>query len=244
MHSGKQNPEYTCADLTQLAQILGHPYEHPELLFRAVTHSSYANEMHSKGQTLECNERMEFLGDSVLSIVTSDYLFHRYPKMPEGDLSKVRSGAVCEKALSAYARSMGLGNFILLGHGEELSNGRDRSSILADAFEAVLASLYLDGGFEPVKSFVLPYITAEVEDMLSQGRTEDYKTILQQIVQQDQGERLEYVLISESGPAHKRVFEVEAHLNSNVIGHGVGSSKREAEQMAAKQAVALFGGGV
>ncbi len=232
------------ADLSCLEEILGHKFTQPGLLFRAVTHSSYANEMHSKGQNLECNERMEFLGDSVLSIVASEYLFHKYPEMPEGDLSKVRSGAVCEKALCAYAKAMGLGNFILLGHGEELSNGRERPSILADAFEAVLAALFLDGGIDAVKPFVLPYIAGEVEEMLSQGRTEDYKTILQQIVQLSQGELLEYVLVSESGPAHKKTFEVEAHLNSNVIGRGRGSSKREAEQNAAKEAVALFGGGV
>lgn len=229
-------------DLSRLEAILGHSFASPELLFRAVTHSSYANEMHSKGLNIQCNERMEFLGDSVLSIVTSEYLFRTYPSMPEGDLSKVRSGAVCEKALCAYARKIGLGDFILLGHGEELSHGRERPSILADAFEAVLAALFLDGGIQPVKEFVLPHVTAEVEDMLSRGRTEDYKTILQQIVQQDQGELLEYVLVSETGPAHCRTFEVEAHLNSNIIGRGKGSSKREAEQNAAREAVVLFGG--
>ena len=239
--SNKQQ-EMKDTDLSRLETILGHTFSSPDLLYRAVSHSSFANEMHSKGQNIQCNERMEFLGDSVLSIVTSEYLFNTYPAMPEGDMSKVRSGAVCEKALSSYARKIGLGDFILLGHGEELSHGRERPSILADAFEAVLAALFLDGGIQPVKDFALPHIISEIEDILSHGRTEDYKTILQQIVQQDQGELLEYVLVSETGPAHCRTFEVEAHLNSNVIGRGRGSSKREAEQNAAREAVALFGG--
>ncbi len=231
-------------DFTELEPKLGHRFSNTDWIERALTHSSYANEVRSKGGSISCNERLEFLGDSVLSIITSEYLFLHYPDLPEGDLSKIRSGAVCEKALSSFARQIRLGDFIRLGRGETHTNGRDRSSILADAFEAVIAALYLDGGMETARAFVLPYVVAEIDEALDTGRTEDYKTTLQQIVQQEQGELLEYVLTGESGPAHCRTFTVEARLNSNVIGHGTGHSKREAEQNAAREAVALFGGKV
>lgn len=237
-----KEPMFEAEAYEGLEEMLGHRFSDPKLLRRALTHSSYANEARSKGVELECNERLEFLGDSVLSIITSDYLFRNHPEMPEGDLSKVRAGAVCEKALSAFARQIGLGKYIYLGRGEVLSNGRDRTSILADAFEAVLAALYLDGGIDAARHFVLPFVSGEIVEALRAGKTEDYKTVLQQIVQQEQGELLEYVLTGESGPAHCRVFEVEARLNSNVIGRGSGHSKREAEQKAAHEAVILFGG--
>ena len=164
-----------------------------------------------------------------------------HPELPEGDLSKIRAGTVNEKALSKFARSIDLGKYLLLGRGEDLTQGRSRPSILADAFEALLAAIYLDGGIENVKKFLLPLVSQEIKSMIDSGSFRDYKTMLQQIVQQEQGEILEYVVTGESGPPHMRTFEVEAHLNSNVIGRGKGHSKREAEQQAAREALKLFG---
>ncbi len=219
-------------------------YEYKDigLLVTALTHSSYANERKPHGEAVEHNERLEFLGDSVLSIIVSDYLFRKYPDTPEGDLTRIRASAVCEKTLGKLARDIELGKFMRLGHGEELGNGRDRISILADAFEALLASIYLDSGSrDAVEKFLMPLVTPEIQQFVENGKNKDYKTLLQQIVQQEQGEILEYVLTGESGPDHAKSFFVEARLNSNVIGHGKGKSKREAEQMAAKEALVLFG---
>ncbi len=227
--------------LTGLEQKIGHTFKDIGILERAVTHSSFSNEMKSKGEAVKCNERLEFLGDSVLSIVVSEYLFLHYPDLPEGDLSRIRAGAVCEKTLAGFSRALDLGSYLRLGHGEEITNGRSRASILADAFEALLAAIYLDGGIETVKPFLMPYVTEEIGRIVSSGSTRDYKTLLQQIVQQEQGEILEYITTKEYGPAHKKTFEVEARLNSNVIGHGIGGTKRAAEQMAAKEALVLFG---
>ena len=208
----------------------------------ALTHSSYANERKPHGEVVEYNERLEFLGDSVLSIIVSDYLFKKYPDTPEGDLTRIRASAVCEKTLGKLARDIELGKFMRLGRGEELGNGRDRISILADAFEALLASVYLDSGSRAeVEKFLLPLVIPEIKQYIENGKNKDYKTLLQQIVQQERGEILEYVLIGESGPDHAKIFEVEARLNSNVIGRGKGKSKREAEQTAAKEALVLFG---
>ena len=156
-------------------------------------------------------------------------------------MSKVRAAAVCEKALHGFASSVGLGDYLLLGHGEELSHGRTRASILADAFEALLAAMYLDGGFEAAEKFLLPFIRGEVSEIISDGRLRDHKTALQQLIQQDRDELLEYRTVRESGPPHKRIFEVEAVLNGNVIGKGTGLSKRSAEQNAAMEALKLFG---
>lgn len=230
------------ADIAGLEMAVGYTFKNKQLIETALTHSSYSNEKRAHGAPIECNERLEFLGDSVLSIIVSDYLFSTHPSMPEGELSRVRSSTICEKALAGFARRIELGNYLFLGKGEDMSNGRDRSSILADAFEAVLAAIYLDGSIEDVRRFLLPFAKEEIERTLSSGRTADFKTMLQQIVQQEHGEILEYVAVSETGPAHKRVFTVEARLNSNVIGIGTAGSKREAEQIAARQALELFGG--
>ena len=201
----------------------------------------YSNEMKSRDIIMECNERLEFLGDSVLSYITSGYLYSEFPDLPEGDLSRIRAGAVCEKTLYRLADAIGLGNYLMLGHGEEHTNGRKRPSILADAFEALLAAIYLDGGIEPVKEFLLPRITAEINGIIKAGNDRDYKTSLQQVVQKEHGDILEYVTVGERGPAHMKVFTVEARLNGNVIGTGNGRSKRAAEQNAAREALALFG---
>ncbi len=221
---------------------IGYRYNNIDLLLLALTHSSYANEAKSKGEKVEFNERLEFLGDSVLSIIVSDYLYKHYSDTPEGDLTRIRASAVCEKTLGKLALDLELGKFMRLGHGEEMSNGRERISILADAFEALLASMYLDSGSrEAVEKFLMPRVIPEIKQFVENGKNKDYKTLLQQIVQQERGEILEYVLVGEEGPDHAKIFTVEARLNSNVIGHGKGKSKREAEQMSAKEALVLFG---
>ena len=226
---------------SHLEQCIGYQFKNHSLLRSALIHSSYANESGSKHPALDCNERMEFLGDTVLSLAVSTYLFQNYPDLPEGNLSKLRSFTVCEKALAEFATEIRLGDYLLLGKGEDSNNGRQRPSITSDAFEALIAAIYLDGGLEKATEFVLRYAVPHIEHLLSEQITEDYKTALQQIVQQEHGEKLEYVLVAEEGPPHQRIFTMEARLNSNVIGRGVGSSKREAEQRAAKEALTLFG---
>ncbi len=230
-------------DPSLLEKEIGHIFKNKELLTTALTHSSYSNELKVKKMKSECNERLEFLGDSVLSIIVSEYLFMNFPEWPEGNLTRMRADVVCEKALSKFAIEIGLGNYLLLGHGEEKSNGRERKSILADAFEALLAAIYIDSGADGkknVSAFLLPHIIREVASYQDK-KSEDYKTALQQIIQQAEGERLEYVTVSERGPDHMKIFDVEARLNSNVIGRGSGKTKREAEQNAAKEALELFG---
>ena len=213
---------------------LGWEYRDPALLHNALTHSSYANEQNSRS-----NERLEFLGDSVLSLIVSRYLYSRYPKKPEGELTRLRASLVCEKALAGFAMKMELGKYLLLGHGEEQSGGRERPSILSDAFEAVLASLYLDGGFEVAERFVLRFVKEALERHDEELR--DYKTALQEIIQKNAEEKVRYVLVSEEGPDHDKRFTVEVRLNSNVIGVGSAHSKKKAEQLAAKEALQLMG---
>lgn len=225
----------------QLEKTVGYVFSDREHLLLALTHSSYSNEMRAKEKNTACNERLEFLGDSVLSFVTSRYLYEAFPELPEGDLSRIRAGAVCEKTLCRLAEAISLGDYLRLGHGEEHTNGRSRPSILADAFEALLAAIYLDGGIEPVKAFLMPRIAEEIERIRKSGADLDYKTALQQVIQQEKGDLLEYATVGESGPAHQKVFEVEARLNGNVIGRGTGTSKRAAEQCAAREALKLFG---
>ena len=213
------------------------------LLQRALTHSSYSNESGAKNHHLLCNERLEFLGDSVLSLITSRYLYREFPDCPEGELTRMRAEVVCERALSGYSEKLSLGKYLLLGIGEEKNQGRNRKSILADAFEALLASIYLDAGengYAVCEKFLLPFIAEEIATLKSSGFSADAKTKLQQFVQQAEGDFLEYVTVSETGPDHMKVFCVEARLNSNVIGRGEGKSKRAAEQNAAKEALKLF----
>lgn len=222
--------------LQELMTRMGYTFQDSGLLENALTHSSYANE--GKGRR-PSNERLEFLGDSVLGFITADDLF-RGEKGAEGELTKLRASLVCEKALSAYAHELHLGEYLLLGRGEKLSGGADRPSILSDAFEAVIAAMYLDGGLEPVREFLLPFLKKELANQ-RRRKFKDYKTYLQEIVQQNPEERLEYVLTGESGPDHQKKFTVEVHLNSNVIGTGRGHSKKEAEQLAACEALKLMG---
>ena len=214
--------------LSDLERQIGYHFQNDTILKKALIHSSYANESGSKRPAIDCNERLEFLGDSVLSVAVSTYLFQSFPDLPEGNLSKIRSFTVC-------------GDFLHLGKGEDNNNGRRRPSITSDAFEALIAAIYLDGGLEQARKFILRFAVPHIDRLMTEQVTEDYKTALQQIVQQEQGEKLEYVLVGEEGPAHQRTFTMEARLNSNVIGKGRGSSKREAEQQAAKEALTLFG---
>ncbi len=227
----------------ELEEKIGYVFQNRNLLTEALTHSSYHNEMKSKGSRAPYNERLEFLGDSVLSIIVSSYLFEHFRSKQEGDLTKIRAAVVCEKALAKYAAEIGLGSYMNLGHGEVMNNGRERPSITADAFEALLAAIYLDSGetFETVTAFLLPFIRKEIGAVTEVGAFVDYKTALQQIVQQVGGEILEYVLVEAKGPDHNKQFSVEARLNSNVIGRGAGKTKREAEQNAAREALVLFG---
>ena len=221
--------------MTGLESRIGYSFKNRQLLERALTHSSFANE---HGQTHKDNERLEFLGDSVLGFITAEYLFKNHSNLPEGELTRLRAYAVCEKSLFEFAKQIDLGSYILLSHGEDKTGGRQRASVLSDAFEALIAAIYLDSGMEQAKKFVLGFIADYVE---KQPSFKDYKTMLQEVIQRNAGEKLEYVLVSETGPDHDKHFEVEAHLNSNVIGRGVAGSKKKAEQAAAKQALELMG---
>lgn len=231
------------ADFAGLEEKIGYKYRDTSVLVVALTHSSYSNELRAKGKKIECNERLEFLGDSVLSTAVSEYLYSKYSENQEGDLTKIRAAVVCEKALAKYSAEISLGDYMYLGHGEAMNNGRHRASITADAFEALLASMYLDSGYnmDVIRRFVLPFVKKEIEFIRCNSTFIDYKTMLQQIVQQSEGERLEYVLVGEEGPDHSKTFKVDATLNGDVIGHGSAHSKREAEQAAAKEALVLFG---
>ncbi len=219
-----------------LEDRISHKFRKESYLRVALTHSSYANEV--KGG--ECNERQEFLGDAILSLVVSEYLFKRF-HMAEGDLTRVRATLVCEKSLCAFAGEIALGDALLLGKGEEMTGGRRRASVLADAFEALLAAVYLDGGLTAARKFVLPFIERALAGDDGQQGFDDYKTHLQEVVQKNPGELLSYILADESGPDHDKRFVVEVRLNSNVIGRGEGRSKKAAEQAAAKEALELMG---
>lgn len=229
-------------DRKELCKTIGYTFKDDKLFCVALTHSSASNEVRSKGAPCECNERLEFLGDSVISIIVSEYLYEHYTHIDEGEMSRIRAAVVCESALWKYAKEISLGDYLFLGRGEDNNNGRERPSITSDAFEALVAAMYLDNGSLDIpRGFVLPFMLKEIELISGTSSFIDHKTELQQIVQQLSGEKLEYVLVSESGPDHSKVFEVEARLNSNVIGRGRASSKRKAEQLAAKEALTLFG---
>ena len=222
--------------MSELENRIHYTFKNKKLLHEALSHSSYANER----KRTRSNERLEFLGDSVLSIIVAKHLFTHYTHLPEGELTKLRASLVCEKSLHEFACDFGLGEFLLLGKGEELTGGRERPSIIADAFEALLAAIYLDGGMEQARKFVLQFIPEHLNPKQAKGLN-DYKTTLQEIIQQNKEEKIEYVPIEETGPDHDKTFVVEVHLNSNVIGTGRGKSKKQAEQFAAKEALELMG---
>ena len=223
--------------MKKLEERLNYNFKNRSLLEHALTHSSYANEVR---RGITSNERLEFLGDSVLSIIVSDYLYRHFPRMPEGELTRLRSSLVCEQALCGLSRELRLGEYLKLGKGEDKGGGRERNSILADAFEAVLAAIYLDGGMEPARKHVMNFVLRELSGC-DDDIFKDYKTALQEIIQRNPEEIVTYILTGESGPDHNKRFTVEVHLNSNVIGIGTGRNKKQAEQLAAKQALELMG---
>lgn len=220
-----------------LEEKLGYKFNNIKLLQNALNHSSYANEVRN-GVT--SNERLEFLGDSVLSVIVSDYIYKNYRSWPEGELTKLRASLVCEKSLCGFSRELDLGRHLKLGKGEEKNGGRERDSILADAFEAVLAAIYLDGGMEPARRHVMNFVLRELKHTDDEV-FKDYKTALQEIIQRNPEESVTYTLAGTSGPDHDKSFEVEVLLNSNVIGRGTGKNKKQAEQAAAKEALRLMG---
>ena len=219
--------------LEQLQRKLGYRFKDTSLLEAALTHSSYANENKKAGHV--SNERLEFLGDSVLGMTVAALIYESQPNMPEGRMTKLRAEIVCEKSLAAIAASLELGQHLLLGRGEEKGGGRERPSILADSVEAVLAAIYIDGGFEPVSRLIYEYFSP-LDDRLA-PETTDYKTALQELIQEKAGQTLSYHVTDESGPDHKKSFAVEVLLNGVSVGSGTGRNKKEAEQAAAKSAL-------
>lgn len=228
--AGKEN---IVADIKTFQKKIGYQFQNEHLLLQALTHSSYANEKHMK--KLSDNERLEFLGDAVLEIISSDFLYKNYPQKPEGELTKLRASIVCEPTLALCTEAIHLGDYLYLGNGEDLTGGRQRKSILSDALEAVIGAIYLDGGFANAKEFVLKYILTDIEH---KQLFYDSKTILQEIVQGDEHSgKLEYVLVDESGPDHNKNYTVEARIGSKSYGCGEGHTKKAAEQEAAYQAI-------
>ena len=217
------------ADIKKFEEVIGYHFKNEKLLRQALTHSSYANERHMKKHS--DNERLEFLGDAVLEIISSDFLYRNYPDKPEGELTKLRASIVCEPTLALCTKEISLGDYLLLGNGEDQTGGRERKSILSDALEAVIGAIYLDGGFANAKEFVLKYILTDIEH---KQLFYDSKTILQEVVQGEHAS-LTYELTDESGPDHNKSFSVNACIGDRVIGSGSGHTKKAAEKEAAYQ---------
>ena len=218
--------------IKELEAAIGYRFRNISFLQNALAHSSYANERWHN--SLMSNERLEFLGDSILGMVVADHLYRSFPNRPEGELTRMRADMVCERALAKVANQIGLGGHILLGKGEELGGGRSRESILADAVESIIAACYLDGGMEAAKLFIDRFVLSDVP--VTKLHNTDYKTALQELVQQKKNQTIQYTLVGESGPDHDKQFRVELSLNGEVVGHGTGTSKKRAEQEAAKVA--------
>ena len=219
--------------IKDLETAIGYRFGNISLLQNALTHSSYANERWHN--SLKSNERLEFLGDSILGMTVAEYLYRNFPDRPEGELTRMRADMVCEKTLASVAIRIDLGHHLLLGNGEEQGGGRSRDSILADAVESVIAAAFLDGGMDAARKFIEKFILVEVP--VKKLHNADYKTALQELVQQKKNQTLSYALVGESGPDHDKRFEVQVSLNGRVIGTGSGSSKKRAEQMAAQAAL-------
>ena len=218
--------------LEKLQEMIGYQFKDPGLLTHALTHSSYANEKH--WDKTRCNERLEFLGDAVLEVISSDFLFHTYESMPEGEMTKKRASLVCEPALAFCAREIDLGSFLLLGKGEEATGGRHRDSIVSDAMEATIGAIFLDGGFEPAKTFVLNYILNDIEH---KQLFYDSKTILQELIQGETDEEIVYTILKEEGPDHDKSFWAQVSVGKKALGTGKGRTKKAAEQAAAYDAI-------
>ena len=219
-----------------LEKRINYKFNNRQYLMEALTHSSFANE---RNNGIKSNERMEFLGDSVLSLISSQFLFETYSDMPEGELTKLKASLVCTESLSGFARQIHLGEYLLLGKGEVNTGGANRPSILEDAFESLIAAIYLDGGLDSAREFVLSFLKPALEN--HKINFKDYKTTLQEVIQQNPDQSINYVFVGSSGPDHNKIFEAEVKLNSNVIGRGKGKTKKGAEQAAAKEALNLMG---
>ena len=222
--------------IKDLEAAIGYSFKNITLLQNALSHSSYANERWH--DSLRSNERLEFLGDSILGMVTAEYLYCNFPNRPEGELTRMRADMVCERALAAVAERIGLGKHLLLGRGEEAGGGRNRDSILADAVESVIAACFLDGGMEAARKFIDTFVLTEVP--VQKLRNVDYKTALQELVQQKKNQTLVYELVAVSGPDHDKHFQMNVLLNGKTIGSGEGKSKKRAEQAAAQAAIATL----
>jgi len=222
-------------ELKEFQGKIGYFFKDIKLLNAALTHSSYANE--NGLSVCDYNERLEFLGDAVLEIVTSEYFYVQFPDYPEGMLTKIRAKVVQGKILAEYAAGISIGKFVLLGKGEESSGGRNRVSILADTFEAVAGAIYLDGGYLPARDFVLKFIVEEITDVGENNRYHDYKTYLQEKIQSQTGQSIEYRLVDECGPDHDKTFFIQVFIDDKIYGEGVGKSKKEAQQNAAREAL-------
>ena len=222
--------------IKDLENALGYRFSNITLLQNALTHSSFANERWH--DSLRSNERLEFLGDSILGMVVADHLYRNFPDRPEGELTRMRADMVCEQSLAAVANQLGLGEHMLLGHGEERFGGKTRPSILADAVESIIAASYLDGGFEAAAGIVRRFILTQVP--VKKLNNADYKTALQELVQQKKNQSLVYMLVGSYGPDHDKSFKVQVSLNGQVVGTGEGSSNKRAEQDAAHRAIELL----
>lgn len=218
--------------ILMLQELMDYKFKDRSFLIRALTHSSYSNE--NKKEKLKNNERLEFLGDSVLGLIISEYLFSHYANLEEGQLTKIRAKIVCEASLGSASKALKLGEFMLFGRGEELTGGRERTSILSDAFEALIAAIFLDGGMEEARAFVLRRLDAVIKDAVEGKLFVDYKTRLQEVIQIQKGNRIKYEIVREEGPDHSKIFYTEVRLNDVTIGVGSGHSKKESEQEAAK----------
>ena len=221
--------------MRDLEKRLNYSFHKPALLEEALNHSSYANEHRAAG--IRSNERLEFLGDSVLGFVTAEFLFCQHPDLPEGDLTRIRAALVCEQSLYEVARKLDLGKYLKLGRGEETGGGRERTSILADATEAVFAAVYLDGGIEAASGLIHRCLLDAGKEEVLEERRRDYKTALQELVQRQADQVLTYHMVGEVGPDHDKTFQAEVRLNGQPIGSGSGHSKKEAEQAAARAAL-------
>ena len=218
---------------------IGYTFSNKETLLLAFTHSSFANEQ--KKRNHENNERLEFLGDAVLDMVVSEYMYRIYPEMPEGELTKLRASVVCEGSLAKLARQLELGKYLFLGKGEESTGGRNRDSILADTFEAVIGAICIDGGMESVTKYILGFMEKEIKETKNSFKMRDCKTHLQEVIQRTSKYPVQYIIVGETGPDHSKLFAAEVHHINKILGKGSGKSKKEAEQAAAQDALQKMG---
>ena len=225
----------TNRSMDEFEEETGYKFQNKELLKIALTHSSYSNE--KRMDKTQCNERLEFLGDAVLELVSSEFIFRNHPDMPEGEMTKTRASYVCEPTLALCAKDIHLGDYLRLGKGEERTGGRERDSVLSDALEATIGAVYMDGGFEPARQYIQEHILRDIDN---KKLFYDSKTFLQEIVQRHEGNTLEYRLIGESGPDHHKEYQAAVFVNGRQISTGIGQTKKKAEQSAAYEAILIL----